>query len=346
METTVRPWIKRVHGPLGMAFPVIGWTQMIFGVATAFGYCRDGNLGQCAAHYIMGSAFIGYAAILVIMLNYGGRWLARTGQSQEMLDSAVITIWGIINTFTEHQGGPWTHKDMQHTMMGVLWWAGGMLGLFLSRGGRRSFVPAAIIVMTGWGMSAHAQSLMISTKIHAMFGYALMAAGICRIIEVCFVLGDRPTPPGLGRVFQQLPPYLLTLGGTLFISATDEELRHADALGIDYVSYALFDFSLSFIIYLVISGLVHLYATTGRNAAVYGVEGEGRRTDAEEEGYAKLNQNERNGDARQHVLSDIAEEDGPEAYELTERSSDEDAVKVGGEDEVDWLRGRGQGVRL
>lgn len=31
--------------------------------------------------------------------------------------SAKLTDQGIINTFTEHHGGPWTHKDMQHTMM-------------------------------------------------------------------------------------------------------------------------------------------------------------------------------------------------------------------------------------
>lgn len=41
----------------------------------------------------MGSAFIGYGAILVIMLNLGGEWLERRGCSQEMLDSSVITAW-------------------------------------------------------------------------------------------------------------------------------------------------------------------------------------------------------------------------------------------------------------
>jgi hypothetical protein len=66
---------------------------MLFGVATAFDYCRGGNLGQCAAHYIMGSAFIGYAAILVIMLNVGGDWLKKRGCSQELLDSSVILVW-------------------------------------------------------------------------------------------------------------------------------------------------------------------------------------------------------------------------------------------------------------
>jgi hypothetical protein len=41
----------------------------------------------------MGSGFIAYAVILVIMLNVGGDWLARRGCSQELLDSSVITIW-------------------------------------------------------------------------------------------------------------------------------------------------------------------------------------------------------------------------------------------------------------
>lgn len=67
--------------------------EMLMGVATALNFCRDGNLGQCLAHYIMGSAFIAYAVLLVIMLNFGGKWLERRGCSQELLDSGVIMIW-------------------------------------------------------------------------------------------------------------------------------------------------------------------------------------------------------------------------------------------------------------
>ncbi|KAL1411021.1 hypothetical protein Q8F55_001966 [Vanrija albida] len=322
LETTVRPHIRRAHKVVGVLYPIVGWTQMLFGVATALNFCRGGNLGQCAAHYIMGSAFIAYAAILVIMLNVGGAWLKRTGFSQEMLDSTVITVWGIVNTFTEHHGGPWTHKDMQHTMMGVLWWAGGMLGMFLSRKGQRSFVPAIIIVFTGWGMSAHEQDLMISSKIHALFGYALIAAGVLRVVEVCFVLHDAPSDSAHIRIFQHLPPYLLVLGGTLFISATNEEMHNANDLGIDHVSYALFDFSLSFLIYLIITFLVHLYQNTGRNAGTRSVE-----SNAQEAGYSQL-ATRGGGDP---------DADGPEAYELTEHGSDDDAVKIGGEDEVDWI---------
>lgn len=35
-------------------------------------------------------------------------------------------------------------------------------------------------------MSEHAQALMISTRVHAIFGYTLELAGVTRIIEICF----------------------------------------------------------------------------------------------------------------------------------------------------------------
>jgi hypothetical protein len=62
--------------------------------------------------------------------------------------------------------------------------------------------------MTGWGLSAHEQHLMISSKIHGLFGYALIAAGVMRLIEICFVLNDNATPHGVVRIFQHLPPYV------------------------------------------------------------------------------------------------------------------------------------------
>ena len=40
-------------------------------------------------------------------------------------------------------------------------------------------------------MSAHDQELMISTKVHTVFGYTLMAAGAVRIVEIAFVLKDQ-----------------------------------------------------------------------------------------------------------------------------------------------------------
>lgn len=172
-----------------------------------------------------------------------------------------------------------------------------------------------------------------------MFGYALMAAGVMRLVEICFVLNDEPTPMGTVRIFQHLPPYLLVLGGTLFMSATDEEMHNAHDLGIDHVSYALFDFSISFLIYLLITFLVHLYANSGRNSGL-------ERGEPEEgaAAYTKLTQHSNEEDTLH------GDDDGPEAYELTEHASvsgESDAIKIGREDEVDWIdRPRSGGVRL
>jgi hypothetical protein len=181
---------------------------------------------------------------------------------------------------------------MQHTIMGVLWWTGGALGIFLSRNNQRNVVPAIIIILTGWGMSEHAQALMLSTKVHATFGHTLMLAGLARIIEICFIPttevsdGDSYsehtlTDTGLSagytgnadngkaaaaRAFRHLPPFLLVAAGLLFMSATDEELQFVHDNGMDHVTYLLIMFSIAFILYTLILALINLYSTSGRNA--------------------------------------------------------------------------------
>jgi hypothetical protein len=159
-EARIRPVALFVHGFVGKAFAVVGWLQMLLGVITLRGWCMGGHTGQCLAHGIMGSAFVGYGIILLIMMKAGVDWLKRRNMSQEMLDSSVIFAWGCVNALTEHHGGPWTHKDLQHTMLGVVWVAGGGAGMWISRKGKRSIVPGIVIALTGWAMSGHAQALV------------------------------------------------------------------------------------------------------------------------------------------------------------------------------------------
>jgi hypothetical protein len=90
--------------------------------------------------------------------------------------------------------------------------------------------------MTGWAMSSHAQAFAFSEKvsaflevpshayllyrmqIHSIFGWTLMAAGISRLIEICFVVpqlgtvgpqgaADGSTAP-VTSPFQHLPPFV------------------------------------------------------------------------------------------------------------------------------------------
>ncbi|KAL2062528.1 hypothetical protein VTL71DRAFT_6794 [Oculimacula yallundae] len=254
------------HGILGKAMPVAAWVQMIFGGITALGFCRDDHLGQCLAHFIMGSAFIGYGIVLTLMMLVGQAWLKRTGRSQEFFDSALIAAWGCVNTFTEHRwGGAWVANDIQHTTMGVIWWCAGLTGVWLSRkrdgAPKRNFVPGFVIMLTGWAMSGHPQHLPVSTMVHTVFGYTLMAAGGARIIEVAFVLRDHATTEdGEANSFQYIAPFLLYASGLLFMGATEEQMKLLSDAGITHVSYILVLYSFAFLLFLLTNMLLHLYA--------------------------------------------------------------------------------------
>jgi hypothetical protein len=294
-EKSIRPYVVLAHGIIGKSYPILGWTQILFGGIILRGYCLKEETGQCLAHYIMGSGFISYGIIMAIIMLVGEQWMRRIGRSPEYFDSIIITVWGVVNTFTEHHGGDWSIKDMQHTILGVLWWTGGILGIYLSRNNQRSVVPSVIIFLTGWAMSDHAQALMLATKVHGMFGRTLMLAGLTRIIEVCYfvpsyatlgdlvaaddtsedTLADGPISRNIlssrsagAKAWQHLPPFLLVASGLLFMSATDEQLQFVHRQGMDHVTYLLSFYSLAFLLYAFVVFLVNLYSTSGQNAAI------------------------------------------------------------------------------
>ncbi|KAF2026679.1 hypothetical protein EK21DRAFT_73678 [Setomelanomma holmii] len=266
----IRKVVVKAHGVVGKAMPIVTWVQFVFGGITALGFCRADHTGQCLAHFIMGSAFIAYGIILIILLLVGQVWLRRTGRSQEFFDSLVIAAWGCVNTFTEHRWGQeWAHNDVQHTSMGVIWWAAGLVGVWLSRArdgrAKRNLIPGMVIFMTGWAMSAHPQHLPISTMLHTVFGYTLMAAGAARVIEISFVLKDRnalTTDGSDPNSFQYMTPFLLIAGGFLFMGATEEQMQLLHDAHITHVSYVLILFSVAFLLFLFVNMLLHLYAVS------------------------------------------------------------------------------------
>ncbi|KAI8824009.1 uncharacterized protein EV422DRAFT_549968 [Fimicolochytrium jonesii] len=266
--TRFRRLIVITHGILGKSWPILAWTQILLGVVASLGFCTGEHLGQCLAHLIMGSAFIAYGSLLVLMLRVGSAWLARQNKSQEFIDSFVLMVWGIVNTFTEHGWGtPWSHKDMQHTSMGIVWWASGALSLFLSRNGRRSIFPGIILIFTGYSFFTHAQSLEFSAKLHAAFGGTLMLAGLTRVIEISFILRDAPADSANVRSFQHIPPFLLTVSGTMFMTVTEEQLALINGIGVDHSTYILLQITIASLTYLWVNALISVYSTSGRNAA-------------------------------------------------------------------------------
>ncbi|OLL24575.1 Protein YTP1 [Neolecta irregularis DAH-3] len=202
-------FVVPVHSIMGKLIPVLSYVQIVFGGITALGFCRGGYTGQCAAHFIMGSGFIGYGIVMTLMMIFGQEWLKRQGKSMDFYDSAVICIWGFVNTFTEHRWNEaWSHKDLQHTSIGIIWWAAGLLGIFSSQrnGPSRTFVPSLVIILTGWAMNQHAQHLEISTKVHAAFGWSLIGAGCFKILEN-ILKESSPNENGKIESYQYLPPF-------------------------------------------------------------------------------------------------------------------------------------------
>lgn len=318
INARIRPWIKTGHGIAGKTLPVLAWTQMLFGGITALGFCQGEHVGQCAAHFIMGSAFIGYGILLTILLVVGQQWLKRTGRSQEFFDSAVIAAWGCVNTFTEHRWGTeWGRGDWQHTTMGIVWWCAGLAGVWLSRdrdgNPQRNFIPGFVLLITGWAMSAHQQELMVSAETHKIFGYTLMGAGLSRVIEVAFVVKDRVGMSEDGRVinsFQFVPVFLLYAAGFLFMGATEEQMSLVASSGMDHVAYILITFSLAFLMFLFANMLVTLYDRSTSTAIIkLGGSGAGASNGHATGGAAGANGHAALRDAQEFELEGLMSED-------------------------------------
>ncbi|KAL0090853.1 hypothetical protein F4703DRAFT_1732253, partial [Phycomyces blakesleeanus] len=228
----IRPVLVKAHKILGAFIPVIGYVQIVLGVIAVLGFC--------------------YAV--------GAPWLLRRNKSQEWYDSWVITLWGIVNTFTEHRefrwGSAWNHGDYQHTSMGIIWWMAGMVGIVLSRNGKRSVIPSVIIILTAVAFQGHAQHVANSGAIHSYFGYLLMAGGLSRIIEICFVWkeGDFSVSP-----WQYLPPLNLILAGVLFMGSTEEQLGYLAVIDVDISSYSNAILSLGFVMFFAAVLLITLW---------------------------------------------------------------------------------------
>lgn len=256
----IRDLVQRFHFYLGCCFPIVSWTQLVLGGITGLRICFGTHTGQCVSHMLVGSAFVFHGIFLLLMIHFGQPWLSRRGLSQEFLDSCVLTGWGVVKTFTEHglffSGGKvWSHRDTQNTVLGIFWAITGSLGIYLSRGRRRSIIPAFIIIVTGWTLSSHEQSSPYSNLVHDVFGYTLMAAGLSKLSDVYF-------PDHHNTVSRiHLTPFLLTVSGVMFLSATDQQLRIILVKQIDHPTYALIQISVSAIIYFFVNLLISLYGS-------------------------------------------------------------------------------------
>lgn len=128
---------------------LVPWSFIVncFGVIVYTGAGRGGFLPSLAAHLIKGSIFFGYgiltfARYIGAWSEYGWAWNSRPSHkkksrvpSAEMIESFVIFLYGISNTWLERlgaaPGSPYTVKQVQHISIAVMFWFAGMIGMAL-----------------------------------------------------------------------------------------------------------------------------------------------------------------------------------------------------------------------
>ncbi|KAG0287675.1 hypothetical protein BGZ96_008442 [Linnemannia gamsii] len=180
---------RKVHSYLGKAHLILAYIQVILGFIKLLNACPGQFFGQCISHITMGGSFWWYGGIYIAYLVGSFPGVSRP----EKIESLIMTVWGVINFTVLHQWGTsWSHADLQHTSLGLLWVAGGLLSLLLESKYsplaqfmiRKNPLPAILVVLTGYAMGQHAQYYMFATVVHTFFGYALMLGGVFRLIQL------------------------------------------------------------------------------------------------------------------------------------------------------------------
>ncbi|KDQ16101.1 hypothetical protein BOTBODRAFT_31175 [Botryobasidium botryosum FD-172 SS1] len=246
---------------------VYAYTLVLSGATVYTGICRGNYINGCMAHLIKGSIFLLYGVLtfaryLGAFADLGWAWnrlphtvRRRQPPSAEMVESSLIFLYGVTNTWMERfgaePGSPYTTKQVQHISIAVMFWFAGLVGMGLESGLIRRLLsapavhadgrareqipqpasalgsfnpfPALVIGVTGAAMSAHHQTYLFQVQIHALWGYLLLAFAVLRFFTYFFlwlrpprsVLPSRPPTEALASFF-------LACGGFTFILSTEQ----------------------------------------------------------------------------------------------------------------------------
>ncbi|RKO91014.1 hypothetical protein BDK51DRAFT_16100 [Blyttiomyces helicus] len=242
----IRRYIRIAHLLNGWSFLLLPYAQGILGLIAVTKTCGDDEVGNCAAHFIMGSFFVYYGAVSALR-HFGS---LKTRRPVELYDSVIILLWGIIQTSSEHRwGSRWNHTDMQHISSGILWTFGGAVSLLLSvfrpyRKRARNVVPGLIIAFTGIVMSNHTQHTGhggFSVTLHGFFGCSLVICGLLRILNL-----------HIGRAggLNLIAGFFFILSGCLLMGGNSTAVALAEGAQIDPVSYCTVLAAIAFMILL------------------------------------------------------------------------------------------------
>ncbi|KAL5530449.1 hypothetical protein ACEPAF_6707 [Sanghuangporus sanghuang] len=124
------------------ALVIMGYAQVITGMVSYTGICRDSYINGCLAHLIKGGIFWCYglftfARFLGSFSELGWAWNRSPRMEHiptaEFVESFLIFTYGITNTWMERfgaqPGDPFSTKQIQHISIAVMFWFAGLIGM-------------------------------------------------------------------------------------------------------------------------------------------------------------------------------------------------------------------------
>jgi hypothetical protein len=248
------------------ALVLAGFGQLLSGIVVYTGGCRGPLLNICLAHLIKGGIFWAYGLLtfsrfLGSYSDLGWAWnRIPSGDypSAEFVESLVIFIYGITNTWMERFGAKpgdrYTTKQLQHIGIAVMFWFAGLVGMGLESKRVRRWLassaaaalnssnitrdviseppsylasfnpfPALVIGVTGAAMAAHAQTYLFQVQIHSLWGNLLLGFSVMRSLTYFFLwLGPPRSILPSRPPTEALGSFFLACGGLVFMMSTEE----------------------------------------------------------------------------------------------------------------------------
>ncbi|KAJ1961721.1 hypothetical protein H4R35_007419 [Dimargaris xerosporica] len=250
----------------------------------------------------------------------GANWLRRHQQPIEYYESMFCILLGSAIVLLEHRpGAPWTHRDMHHISIGVIFLLGGT-GAFLASkfrflGVNRTPLIPLIYMFVGISMGFHHQITEIASKVHMMFGASFLVTALCRIVELAMLSQDPKATPVSMHPFQTLTAFFSMLSGYLLIGSTNGQMDLLLAHKIDAGTYGMFHSALAFVTMTYTIGMVLLYEhVSGVRRPLLASDSELDATKAELEVRTHANHTYHSLD--QHLLSPYGPNESAMAFEV------------------------------
>ncbi|KAJ2006580.1 hypothetical protein H4R26_001301 [Coemansia thaxteri] len=226
--------VEAVYRVVGVGQFFFTYVAMVLGVINYIGLCSQGHLGQCVSHFARGSGLMICSVLLLVMLRVCGPMMLGLRRPPEFYASMIMLVVGLIGTFTEHNflqssstpSEAWSHKDLQHTSIGVLWAAGGLLGVLMTWRNfpqDRTPIPSIIYIATGISMIIHQQDLQMASQAHFLFGASLVCLGVSSICEITLLASGYVKEHGSPETFQYLPAYFMCSSG-IFLMGSNRDM--------------------------------------------------------------------------------------------------------------------------